>query len=359
MRIVVAPDKFKGTLSAPEAAAAMAAGVRRRDPSAEVVEIPLADGGEGTIDAICSARSARIERCRARDPLGRPLDAKFALLDDGRAMIESAEVGLGRVDPGERDALRASSAGVGDLVGRAIELGAREVLVGIGGSAWTDGGTGMATALGWRFGAPDGSELPPGGGSLRDVAWAEPPPSPTTGPVLGLYDVDHHLLGDRGAARVFAPQKGAGRPEVEVLEAGLTKLATLLPAAAGVAGAGAGGGLGYGIVTFLGGRLAPGFDTIADLVGLDDQLRDADLVITGEGRLDAGSLGGKVPVGVARRARRAAVPCAVIAGEVAVAADTLRAAGIARWVALVDTFGERAHCEPVPVVAAAAASLIG
>ncbi|HVM36456.1 MAG TPA: glycerate kinase [Actinomycetota bacterium] len=359
MRIVVAPDKFKGTLSARAAAVAIAAGLRRRRGRIEIVELPLADGGDGTIDAICRARRARLERCRARDPLGRPVEARFAILDDGRAVVEVAEVGLGRIAPAERDPVGATSAGVGDILVAAVEAGARSILLGIGGSASTDGGTGMAATLGWRFVGSDGSEVPAGGGGLRALVHIEPPRSPLPVDVVGLYDVDNALVGDRGAAKAFAPQKGAGSEDVDVLEGALMRLAELVPEASAGVGAGAGGGIGFGIVSFLGGRLVSGFDAVADLVELDEAIAGADLVVTGEGRLDEGSFGGKVPIGVARRSQRKGVPCAVLAGEVAAEPHALRRAGVARWTSLVDAFGERARTDTFRTLSDAAADLVG
>jgi len=359
MRIVVAPDKFKGTLSAADAADAIATGLRRSPGRMEIVELPLADGGDGTIDAVCAARPARRERCRARDPLGRPVEARFVILEDGRAVVESAEVGLARTAPVERDPLRATSAGVGDILLAAVDAGARSILLGIGGSASTDGGTGMAAALGWRFIGSDGSEVSPGGGGLRDLVRIDPPPSAFPVDVVGLYDVDNPLVGDRGAARAFAPQKGACSNEVDHLEGALLRLAEFAPAASAAAGAGAGGGIGFGIASFLRGRLVPGFDAIADLVGLDDAIMGADLVVTGEGRLDEGSFGGKVPIGVARRSRGSGIPCAALAGEIAVEGQALRRAGIVRWISLVGAYGDRARTDTFAILSDAAAALVG
>lgn len=356
MRIVVAPDKFKGTLDASAVAAAVAAGIRRAAPDADVVLVPLADGGEGTVDALVAAGATRL-RATARDPLGREVEAGIAMRGD-TAVVEGARVGLGCLGAGERDAGRASSAGVGDLIRAARDGGAREVLVGVGGSAWTDGGTGMATALGWRFLDAAGKPLPPGGAALTRLDRIEPGAPPGES-VTALCDVDNPLVGARGAARTFAPQKGATPDDVAVLEAGLARLALLLPDGAHEPGAGAGGGLGYGIVSFLGGRLVPGFDVIADLADLDGALAGADLVITGEGRLDDTSFGGKTPVGVARRARAAGVECVAVAGEVTASPDALRRAGFARWVSLAEVVGPGGREDAAAALAEVAGTLLG
>src|SRR5918992_2055466 len=357
MRILIAPDKFKGTRSAPEVARAIAAGIRRTQPDVDIELLPLADGGDGTVDALVSAVGGRIERVSVTGPLGHPVEAPLGWLDDGRAVIEMAAAsGLALVPPGSRDALRATSRGTGELIQRALAERERswQVIVGLGGSASTDGGTGAATALGWRFVDKTGRQLAPGGGELHRLAaidGSHVAAGLETGGLVGATDVDNPLLGPRGAARIFAPQKGASSDDVELLEEGLSVLSRRIQGDLGIDvsekwGSGACGGIGAGLIAFLGARLEPGFELVAKVAGLEDAIASADLVITGEGRLDDQSLGGKAPIGVARLARRAGVRCVAVAGENVVDDQTLRREGIARAVSLVETVGhERAVSE--------------
>jgi glycerate kinase len=354
VRVLIVPDKFKGTRSAPEVARALAAGVRRARADADVEILPLADGGDGTVDALVTGVGGRIERVAVTGPLGEPVDAPLGWLDDGRAVIEMAAAsGLALVPSRGRAPLRATSRGTGELIARALEhrKAGAAVIVGLGGSASTDGGTGAASALGWRFLDESGRELGPGGGELRRLATIDGSgvsAGLAAGGVVGASDVDNPLLGPRGAAQTFAPQKGASAHEVGVLEEGLTALARCIERDLGVVvaeewGAGACGGIGAGLIAFCGARLEPGFALVAGVLGLEDAISRADLVITGEGRLDDQSLGGKTPVGVARLARKGGVPCIAIAGEVDVDEESLRREGIARALSLVRAVGsERA-----------------
>jgi glycerate kinase len=344
VRVVVAPDKFKGSLSARAVADAIAAGVRRRFPDASIVGGPVADGGEGTVEALVWAIGGRLEDVEVHGPLGDPVRAGIGRLKDGRTVVEvSSAVGLGLI--ARPDPLRASSFGCGELIASVLRSHpAAHLVVGVGGSASTDGGAGAASAVGWRFLDRRGRELEPGGGALVRLAAID-----DTGKdgivdgarVLGAVDVGNPLLGPQGSARVFAPQKGAGEDEVAVLEEGLTVLAERIRADVGIdvssiPGGGGAGGIGAGLVAFFGAELQPGFDLVAEAIGLDGLIRDADLVITGEGKLDQGSLGGKTVIPVARLAEAAGVPCIAIVGENALGEDDLKVTGIHHTVALRD-----------------------
>jgi len=323
MRVLVAPASFKECLSAAEAARAMAAGVRRA--GAEAVELPLADGGRGTVECLAAAMGGR--RCvrRVTGPLGETVAAAFLVAEDGAtAVLEMASAsGLALVPPGRRDVMRATTRGTGELVRAALEEGARRIFLGIGDSATADGGCGAAQALGLRLLDAAGRQIGPGPAGLAHLARID-----TSGRDERLAaarldvacDVDNPLLGPRGAARVFGPQKGAGPAEVERIEAALAHLAEVVRRDLGVdvramPGGGAAGGLGAGAVAFLGARLRPGAEWVLGLLGIEARLAGADLVLTGEGRFDGQSLGGKAPMALARRAQAAGVPCAVIAGS--------------------------------------------
>lgn len=324
MRIVVAPQEFKGSLTAVQAAAAIATGLTRVLPDATVEQVPLADGGPGTVAAVVAAAGGELRTVTCRDPLGRPITAAFGLVDGGRtAVVEmAAAAGLTLLRPEERDARRASTEGVGDLIRAAVGAGARRIVVGLGGSATNDGGSGMARALGVRFLDADGHELPPGGAALLhlarvDIAGLDPRLRDVE--VIGATDVRNPLCGPEGASAVYGPQKGATPTEVAELDAALRHYADVLRRDLGVdvaeqPGAGAAGGLGAALVAFLGARLRSGFELVAEVVHLEPRLAGADLVITGEGRLDGQSLFGKTTVGVARLARRHAVPAVALCG---------------------------------------------
>lgn len=326
MKIVIAPNAFKGTLSAVEAAGAMAEGVRRAAPDSVIVRRPVSDGGDGFLEVMTEALEGEVRRVRVSDPLDRPLDAPLHWRAvDGLALIEMARAsGLALLHPEERDPFRATTRGTGELVKHALKLGARRIVVGIGGSATCDGGTGMAHALGIRFLDASGKSRIPRAGALSEIARID-----AAGlarglrdiPVEVLCDVDSPLLGDQGAARIYAPQKGASPGQVELLEAGLRHLAGLMQRDLGVdatrvPGGGAAGGLGAGFYAFLGAKLRPGTETVLEMVGLEESLEEADLVLTGEGRLDGQTLQGKAPLGVARMAGARGIPCVAIAGRV-------------------------------------------
>jgi glycerate kinase len=326
--VVIAPDSFKGSLTAADAATAIAAGLRAAAGGLglDLLERPVADGGEGTVAMLLAAGWQPRERT-VRGPTGASVRATYALSPAGdavpTAVIELASAaGLGLL-PGGPDPLGASTYGVGELVDAALDEGVRRLVLGIGGSASTDGGAGLATALGARFLDDAGHPLEPGGGALGrlhrvDASGMDPRLHAVE--VVVASDVDNPLTGAAGAARVYGPQKGATAPDVEVLEAGLARLAAVLRRDLGVdvehvAGSGAAGGVGAGALAFLGARLTPGIDLLLDLVGFDEAVAGKSLVVTGEGSVDRQTLSGKAPLGVARRAHAAGVPVLVVAGR--------------------------------------------
>jgi glycerate kinase len=314
MKIVVAPDKFKGSLPATQVAAAIAAGLHAGRPGAEVVTIPVADGGEGTVDAAVAAGFERVPLLATgpAGPAGAPVRTSYARRGEV-AVVELAGVcGLARRPGGRPAPLTASSFGAGGVLRAALEAGARRIVLGVGGSASTDGGAGLLQALGARVLDTRGEPVRPGGAGLCDVATLD-----LTGLHRALYhadiilaaDVDNPLTGPDGAAEVYGPQKGASPAEVDALAAGLRRWAAVVAAAVGrdwsrAPGAGAAGGVGFAALAVLGATRRPGIELVLDLAGFEGALDGADLVITGEGSLDAQSLAGKAPVGVARAAAR-------------------------------------------------------
>jgi glycerate kinase len=323
VRIVVAPQEYKGTLTAEEAAAAMAKGVGRALPDAIVDVLPLADGGPGTVRAIVRARGGALRRTTVRGPLGKPVEAEWGLLDDSTAVIEmAAAAGLVLVPEAQRDPRITTTYGVGELVSAALNAGARRVVVGLGGSATNDGGAGMAEALGVRLSDAEGRDLPPGGAALASVARIDASgfDARLAGvSVLGATDVRNPLCGPEGASIIYGPQKGA-TPEVALeLDAALARYAAVIErdlgmAVADVTGAGAAGGLGAGLIAFLHAEIRPGIEVVAEVVRLRERIHGADLVITGEGRLDGQTQYGKTVAGVARIAKEEGVPVIVVPG---------------------------------------------
>jgi glycerate 2-kinase len=311
MKILIAPDKFKGSLGAREVADNIAAGLRDVLPNATLEIVPVADGGEGTADVICQACAGEWVTCNGHDALGRAITARYVWLPERlTAVMEMSETaGMWRIAPHERDPLSANTYGVGEML---LEVGRRktkEVIVGLGGSATNDGGVGMARALGFRFFA-DGLELMNGPAELikltrvvRDVAPLHLPR------IIAASDVRTPLLGTHGATRTFGPQKGVASDQLEVFEQALVRLADVVARDLGCdfreeAGAGAAGGLGFGLLSFCGATIRPGFDLVAELLDLGAAIERADVVITGEGRFDDQTLEGKAPAGVARLARK-------------------------------------------------------
>jgi glycerate kinase len=326
-RVLIAPDSFKGSLTQAEVAAAIAAGVKRALPAARVTELPLSDGGEGWLDTLVGANPrGRVESAAATGPLGEALVGRFGLVEGGRtAAVEVATAsGLHLVEPMPATFRAASSRGSGELIRAALDAGATRVLVGLGGSATTDGGAGLSVALGANLLAASGDPVGPGGAALADLAMVDLrglDPRLADVEVLAATDVDNPLLGPTGAAAVYGPQKGAGGDDIAPVDAALAGFADRVEAALGrelrsVPGAGAAGGLGFGLLAFCGASIVRGIEVALDLVGFDATLADVDLVITGEGRIDLQTLHGKVVAGVAARARAAGVPAYAIGGAV-------------------------------------------
>lgn len=323
MRLLIAPQEFKGTLSAGEAAEAIAAGIAAFDSSWICDLLPMADGGPGTLDVLLRARGGQRRWSPVHDPLLRPVDAEWAVLEGGAAVIECASAsGLWRLAENERDPLRASSLGTGELIAEALDTGCRELLIGLGGSATNDGGAGVATALGYRLLDEQGQELPPGGAALPRLARIDATrrhQAIASADVRAAIDVTNPLCGPQGASAVYGPQKGATPAMVAELDAALAHFATVIARdlqvqVASLAGAGAAGGLGAGLVAFLGAHLVPGGELVATAAGFDTRMATCDAVITGEGRLDGQTIFGKGPAYVARRARAAGKPCVCITG---------------------------------------------
>lgn len=327
MRVVVAPDSFKESLSAVEAADAIAAGVREAGRDAQIDLCPMADGGEGTVEAMVAASGGGFRTADVFGPLGEPRQARFGILGDGAtAVIEmAAAAGLALVPPEKRNPLLTTTFGVGCLMRAALDAGARNMVIGIGGSATVDGGTGCAQALGVVFVSEAGEAGPCGlaGGGLADIRRidiSDRDPRIADCRIRVACDVANPLTGPDGAAAVYGPQKGATPEMVEALDAGLANLAAVIRRDLDVdvqhlPGAGAAGGLGAGLVAFAGAVLQPGVDTVAEAVDLERRIRQADLVITGEGKLDSQSAAGKTAFGVARIAAAAGVPAICIPGQ--------------------------------------------
>lgn len=323
MRVLVAPDKFKFSLTALEAAEAIAAGVREASSAAEVVAVPMSDGGEGAGELLAQSAAARTMTATVHDALGRQRRAQWWYESTcRRAVVESAEAcGLQHIAPASRDVLRATSYGVGELIQAAAGAGASEVVVCVGGTASVDGGAGALQALGYELLDPSGAKIenPAGGGALPGVRAIRPPAPGCAARVLVLVDVENPLLGETGAARTFGPQKGASPQQVELLDAALAAWADLLEHSTGrfvrsEMGSGAGGGIPFALAAALSARITPGLDYIADAVGFDAALAGCGLCITGEGRLDEQTARGKTVAGVARRAAALGVPCVAVVG---------------------------------------------
>lgn len=332
MRVVIAPDKFKGSLSTSEAAEAMARGVGRVAPGAEIDRVPMADGGEGTVAALVAATGGTFREATVHGPMGEPIPARYGLLGDGRtAAIEMASAsGLVLVPAGHRNPMVATTRGTGDLILAAIADGARRLIVGIGGSATNDGGAGLGQALGFRLLDEEGRELGPGGGELGRLARidASARRKELDGVEVAVAcDVTNPLCGPTGASAVYGPQKGATPEMVAELDANLSHFAAIVGRDLGVSigdlpGSGAAGGLGGGLLAFAGGRLQPGIDLVIEAVDLRARLEGADLCLTGEGALDDQSAFGKTAVGVGRLARSLGCPVLALAGSIGPGAES-------------------------------------
>lgn len=322
MKILIAPDKFKGSLSARQAAEAIARGFRERWPTAELRLAAITDGGEGFAAALADPKLPAAS-AQVRDPLGRTITAEYGWMDATTAVMEmSAASGLRLLGGRERDPLRANTFGTGELIADAITRGARKILIGLGGSATTDGGIGVAAALGCQFLTSDGDPIAPIPANLLSLMRIKMPEDfPEGVEIIGACDVENPLLGERGAARVFAPQKGADARAVETLELSLEHLADIVAEDfrsdfRHTPGAGAAGGLGFGLLSFCGAKLRPGFQIVAERLGLESAVAGCDLVLTGEGRTDAQTLMGKGPAGIAALARKHGRPVVAFAGSV-------------------------------------------
>ncbi|GAB3856923.1 glycerate kinase [Nocardioides maradonensis] len=348
--VLIASDKFKGSLTAAQVAEAVGAGVRRTRPDADVVAVPVADGGDGTLAAAVAAGFAFVPVI-ATGPTGDPVATGYARRGEV-ALVELADAcGLVRL-PGGPAPLTASSRGVGEVVAAALEAGCTRVVLGIGGSASTDGGAGMVAALGARLLDAAGADLPEGGAALADLAAVDLEPLATRlagVDVVVACDVDNPLIGPVGAAATYGPQKGADPDQVRLLDDALGHFADVVARATGddhrdVPGAGAAGGVGFAALALLGARLHPGIDLVLDLVGFRSALADADLVVTGEGALDEQTLHGKAPAGVAAAARAAGVPVVAVCGVNHLDDARLRAAGIGAAYALTDVEPDLQRC---------------
>ncbi|MFP8963805.1 glycerate kinase [Streptomyces nanhaiensis] len=353
-RVLIAADKFKGSLTAAQVAEHTAAGIRRARPGAVIEALPVADGGDGTVDAAVAAGFA-LRRTAVTGPLGKAVTASYALRGD-TAVVEMAQAsGLQKMPEGVLAPLSATTYGTGEVLLAALGAGARTVVLGVGGSATTDGGAGMLTALGARFLDAGGRPLQPGGGPLRHLATADLSgldPRLKDVEIILAGDVDNPLTGPHGAAAVYGPQKGAREADVEALDTALAHYARVLetalgPRAAHLAqrpGAGAAGGVGYAALAALEASFRPGIEVLLEVLGFAGALERADLVITGEGSLDAQTLRGKAPAGVAAAARRAGRPVVAVCGRLAIGEDELRAAGIEAAYALTDLEPDPAVC---------------
>ncbi|MGW0883914.1 glycerate kinase [Streptomyces sp. NPDC002671] len=352
-RVLIAADKFKGSLTAVQVAERVTAGLRRVVPGVEVEALPVADGGDGTVDAAVAAGFERRE-LRVTGPLGQEVTAAFALRGD-TAVVEMAEAsGLQRLPAGVFAPLTASTYGSGELLRAALDAGARTIVFGVGGSATTDGGAGMLAALGARFLDDKGEPVPPGGGGLAGVASADLSgldPRLSSVELILASDVDNPLTGPKGAPAIYGPQKGASPDDVDTLDAALAHFAEVLEASVGpraaeyaaAPGAGAAGGIGYGAL-LLGARFRPGIEVMLDVLGFAPALDRADLVITGEGSLDEQTLHGKAPAGVAAASRAAGKEVVAVCGRLALEPAALERAGIRRAYPLTEVEPDVAKC---------------
>jgi len=326
MKIVIAPDSFKGSLSAKDAAASIAAGFTGVFPSAEIVLLPIADGGEGTTETLVAATTGQLNSAKVFGPLGNTVNACWGLLGNSKtAVVEVASAcGLDMLDFNQRNPMLASSYGLGELILAGLNHGVRHFIVGLGGSACNDGGAGMLQALGVRLLDAEGGELDKGGGSLSALSCIDA--SALDSRLQGVHfevacDVGNPLIGEQGASVVFGPQKGADAQMVAELDTNLAHYAKIIHQTTGkdvasVPGAGAAGGLGAAFLAFLNAELKSGVDIVLDAVDLERHLESADLLITGEGRIDSQSLHGKAPIGIAKRAKKYQCTVFVIAGSV-------------------------------------------
>lgn len=337
MKILLAPDKFRGSLDAPQVCEAMTEGIRMVSPEIEVVSLPMADGGEGTLDLLLWYSGGKKQTAQVQDPLGRLIDAEYGLSADGKtAFVEMATAsGLRLLKTEERNPLKTSTFGTGELIKLVSEAGVENIILGIGGSATTDAGIGMATALGWQFLDENGKELSPIGENLIKIKKIQYPVSNHQYPIsiTVACDVTNSLFGENGAAYVYAPQKGADKQAVEQLDEGLINIANVFERDFGknyaqIVGTGAAGGLGFGAMAFINAELKEGVKLLMDFCGFDKNLKDVNLIITGEGKIDNQTLQGKLIKGITDRAIHAKIPIAAICGTLDVLPQELQEIGI-------------------------------
>ena len=351
MKIVIAPDSFKGSLTALQVAEAMEVGLRRVFPDAAIEKVPMADGGEGTVQSLVDATSGEVLTAQVMDPLGNTIDAQYGVLGDGiTAVIEMAAAsGLTLVPPDKRDPRVTTTYGTGELIRAALASGCRKLIIGIGGSATNDGGAGMAQALGAKLLTASGEQIKPGGdhlATLNSIDLSELDPRITETETVVACDVNNPLTGEQGASYVYGPQKGATREMIEMLDANLAHFDKILQrdlskSVGNVPGAGAAGGLGAGLMAFVDASLKSGIEIVTEAAQLSKRLADADLVITGEGQINFQTVFGKTPVGVARVAKTYNIPVIAIAGSIADDSDGVYDAGIDAMIDIVP--------EPMPL----------
>ncbi|MBF9014303.1 MULTISPECIES: glycerate kinase [unclassified Oceanispirochaeta] len=336
MKVVIASDSYKGSNTSIKVAGAIERGIKKVDPTLDVVKLPVADGGEGLVQALVPDENKWIY-VEVKGPMGESAKAEYALYGNDTAVIEMASAsGLPMVPEDKKDPSMASTYGTGQLMKDALDRGCKTILIGIGGSATNDGGTGMARALGVKFLDSDGKEVEAVGGNLDSIADVDLSgllPAVKSATIKVACDVDNPLCGEHGASAIYGPQKGATPEMVKMLDANLASLAKVMEKKTGqdmseVPGAGAAGGLGFGLMAFTGGVLEKGIDLVLDSVGFDESLEGAELVITGEGRIDGQSVRGKVPVGIAARAKKKNIPVLVIAGDIGPGISNLYEYGI-------------------------------
>lgn len=349
-RVIIATDKFKGSCSADEVCSALALGMHRADPSIDIDPCPVADGGDGTVDAAVASGFSRVD-VAASGPTGSPVTTHFARRGD-EAVIELADVcGFVRLPSGQPHPMTATSRGVGEVIGAAVDAGCTRIVLGVGGSASTDGGAGMVQALGAVLTEASGASIGQGGDALAAVAAIDVTPlrQRLTGvDVVIASDVDNPLTGPHGAAAVYGPQKGASPSQVHALDIALDHFADIVADATGrddraTPGAGAAGGVGFAAIALLGGRLRTGIDVVLEMVGFEERMAGASLVVTGEGSLDEQTLHGKAPAGVAAAAARAGVTVVAVCGRSLLDAEGLAAAGISHVYALTDLEADTAR----------------
>lgn len=369
MKIIIAPDSFKGSMSACTAAGAIEAGIKRVFPDAETVKLPMADGGEGTVETVFSIIGGQIVTIPVVDPLGYKVDANYCITDDGTAFIEMAQAsGLTLVPENERDVMCSSSYGTGQLIKDALDKGCKKIYIGIGGSATNDGGTGMAQALGacfigdkWRLLSGSGENL----GKIRRIDASHMDERIKETEFIVLCDVDNPLCGPKGASFVYAPQKGADTEQVKLLDEGMKNYAAILlrdlkADVAVIPGSGAAGGVGAALMAFCGAKLVSGADAIMELYDFEEQIKGADVVITGEGKTDASSLSGKVPHKVISRAKKLGIRTALLSGIIESSGCDMMALGVSAAASVVsgEVTAEMSKAKAVVYTAQASEKLI-